>query len=442
MLLLHEQAKTLITISAGHLMKRYAIISFALLFSSLCWADNSYDYPIDNPLAATVIGTPKAYTAELPNNIPRSDMKVVVFPDREMKKIISRKELHYTLVRQKHAAPLVFSIAGTGASHRSAKMQLLEKAFYKAGMHVVSLPSPTYSNFIITASASQVPGHIVQDSADLYQLMELIKEQISDNVDVTEFYITGYSLGGAQAAFVAKLDEERKIFNFKKVLMINPPVSLFNSVSILDRMLEENIPGGANNFNAFFEDLMKDFTKVYAELENLDFNDDFLYRIYEYEKEDINYSRVAATIGTSFRISSSNMIFTSDVLTNGGYILPKNYELQKTTSTTDYFKVASRISFTDYFNERFYPFFSKLTPGTTPESLKHDTSLKSISDYLRSTEKIAVVHNEDDIILAPGEIDFFRDTFQSRAHIYPKGGHCGNMAYKDNVDYMINYFTN
>jgi hypothetical protein len=72
----------------------------------------------------------------------------------------------------------------------------------------------------------------------------------------------------------------------------------------------------------------------------------------------------------------------------------------------------------------------------------YDTSLNSIADYLRSAKKISVVHNEDDIILAPGEIDFFRDTFQSRAHIYPKGGHCGNMAYKDNVDYMINYFTN
>tara|TARA_R110000822_G_scaffold59736_27_gene149107 strand:+ start:23932 stop:25158 length:1227 start_codon:yes stop_codon:yes gene_type:complete len=408
----------------------------------VCWAGNGYDYPIDNPLAATVIGTPKAFAAKLPKDIPRSDMRVVVFPDREVKKFIPRKELNYTLVRQKHAAPLVFSIAGTGASHRSAKMRLLEKAFYQAGLHVVSLPSPTYANFIVTASANQVPGHIVQDSADLYKVMELIEEQIRDNVEVTEFYITGYSLGGAQAAFVAKLDEERKVFNFKKVLMINPPVSLFNSVSILDRMLEENIPGGANNFNAFFEDLMKEFTKVYVELENLDFSDDFLYRIYEYEHEEINYSRVAATIGTSFRISSSNMIFTSDLMNNGGYILPKNHELRKTESTTDYFKVANRISFTDYFNERFYPFFSKLTPGATRKSLIHDTSLNSIVDYLRSAEKIAVVHNEDDIILAPGEIDFFRDTFQSRAHIYPKGGHCGNMAYKDNVDYMINYFTN
>jgi hypothetical protein len=413
-----------------------------LLFNTLCLASSGYDYPIDNALAATVIGTPKDYVAVLPNKIRRSEKKVVVFPGREVKKFIPRRALNYTLVRQKHAAPLVFSIAGTGASHRSAKMLLLEKAFFQAGFHVVSLPSPTYANFIVTASTTQVPGHIVQDSADLYRVMELIHEQIRDRVKVSEFYVTGYSLGGAQAAFVARLDEERKAFNFKKVLMINPPVSLFNSVSILDRMLEENIPGGPNNFNAFFDDLMNEFTKVYTELENVNFNDDFLYRIYEDHENDIDLSRVAALIGMSFRISSSNMIFASDIVTNGGYILPRNHELRKTESTTDYFKVAARISFTDYFDERFYPFFKEQQPDATRDSLIHDTSLTSIADYLRSSDKIAVVHNEDDVILAPGEIDFFRDTFQSRARIYPKGGHCGNMAYRDNVEYMVDYFRN
>lgn len=416
--------------------------SIFLLFSTLCCASDTYDYPIENALAATVIGTPKEDIAKLPEDIRRKEMKVVVFPDREVKKFIPRKALNYTLVSQKHEAPLVFSIAGTGASHRSAKMLMLEKAFYQAGFHVVSLPSPTYANFIVTASTTQVPGHIVGDSEDLYRVMELILAQIQNKVEASEFYLTGYSLGGAQAAFIAKLDEERQLFNFKKVLMINPPVSLFNSVSILDRMLEENIPGGLNNFDAYFDDLMSEFTGVYTKLENVDFNDDFLYRIYEDRQNKIDPSKVAALIGTSFRISLSNMIFASDILTNGGYILPKNHELQKTESTTNYFKVAVRISFTDYFNERFYPFYRTQTPGATRDSLIHDTSLTSIADYLRSADKIAVVHNADDIILAPGEIDFFRDTFQSRAHIYPRGGHCGNMAYRDNVEYMVNYFSN
>jgi hypothetical protein len=47
--------------TAGFIMKRYAIGTLALLFSTLCLASSGYEYPIDNALAATVIGTPKDY---------------------------------------------------------------------------------------------------------------------------------------------------------------------------------------------------------------------------------------------------------------------------------------------------------------------------------------------------------------------------------------------
>ncbi len=50
------------------------------------------------------------------------------------------------------------------------------------------------------------------------------------------------------------------------------------------------------------------------------------------------------------------------------------------------------------------------------------------------------MHNENDVILAPGEIDFFRRVFGDRAKIYPTGGHCGNIDYRDNVAHMVNVF--
>lgn len=412
-----------------------------LFFVSLSSTANAYQFPIDNPFAATVVGTPPELEAELPDEIRRDDLRITIFPKRPTPEFVPRNQLFYSLAFQKQPAPLVFVIAGTGSSHRSAKMQVLEKAFFQAGFHVVSLPSPTYANFIITASESQVPGHIVQDSADLYRVMERVREHISKRIEITSFYVTGYSLGGAQAAFVTKLDEERQVFNFKKALMINPPVSLFNSVDILDRMLEDNIPGGLDNFNAFFDDLMRQFTAIYTTRDRVDFNDEFLYNIYQERKEKIDNRKVAAVIGMSFRISSANMIFSSDVATNSGYILPKNHVLRRTESTTDYFKVAARVAFTDYFHELFFPYFRAQDNGLSESDLKQATSLTSITDYLRGNQKIVVMHNEDDIILAPGEIDFFRDTFQHRATIYPRGGHCGNIEHRDNIAQMIRHFS-
>ena len=63
-----------------------------------------------------------------------------------------------------------------------------------------------------------------------------------------------------------------------------------------------------------------------------------------------------------------------------------------------------------------------------------------IEGYLRSTRKISVVHNRDDIILGPGDIDFLDRVMGDRAIIYPLGGHLGNMTYERNVDEMLAFF--
>jgi hypothetical protein len=267
----------------------------------------------------------------------------------------------------------------------------------------------------------------------------MIWEDIKGRIDVTEFHLTGYSLGSAQAAFAAKLDEERKSFNFSRVFMINPPVSLYNSVDILDRMLEDNIPGGLNNFNSFWTDTMTKFSDIYKDADVVEFNNEFLYEIYK--RRDPPDERMAAVIGLSFRISSMNMLFATDVMTNAGYIVPGNLALSSYDPLTDYFKVYARTSFVQYFDDIFYPYFSSKQPGLTREDLIDSMSLKTIEDYLKKTNKIWVVHNEDDIILAPGEIDFFRQVFGDRANIYPLGGHCGNIDHRDNVKHMIDFFT-
>ncbi len=186
-----------------------------------------------------------------------------------------------------------------------------------------------------------IPGHLENDTKDLYHVMEMIWEDIKGRVDVTEFHLTGYSLGAAQAAFAAKLDEERRSFDFSKVYMINPPVSLYNSVDILDRMLEDNIPGGLNNFNSFWTEAMRNFTEVYKDSDVIEFNNEFLYEIYR--RKNPPDDRMAAVIGMSFRISSMNMFFTTDVMTNAAYIVPGNLALSSYDPLSDYFKVYARI---------------------------------------------------------------------------------------------------
>ena len=147
-------------------------------------------------------------------------------------------------------------------------------------------------------------------------------------------------------------------------------------------------------------------------------------------------------IGFGFRISSASMVFTADVMSNSGVIKPKNLVLSKNESMRDYSKVTARMQFINYFDEILYPYYKAKQPGLSKQDMLNALGLKNIDGYLRTATKISMVTNADDFILAPGEVDYLRQVFQDRGKVYPKGGHCGNMEFSDNVAFMIDYFKN
>ena len=266
-------------------MKRIvvSVLVIGFMLTTASWASSAtYDYPLDNKFAATILGTPKEFKAAVPEKIKFEQKRLTVFPDRVVPELyFYQKGLEYFMIRQNGPAPLIFMIAGTGASHNSAKNKAMGRAFSQAGFHVVSIPSPTHPNFIVTASSTMVPGNLEVDASDIYRVMQRIMQDGGKNLQVTDYYLTGYSLGATQSAYVAKLDEEMQAFNFKKVLMINPSVSLFNSVELIDDMLEKNIPGGVDNFPAYWNDMFKRFSDAFDQSDAVVFGPEFLYKTYE-----------------------------------------------------------------------------------------------------------------------------------------------------------------
>ena len=421
---------------------QHVLLACSLLFATVCIGQAaSYDYPISDPIEATILSTPKEDMAILPKKIRVKQYQTFdVFPDRDVPEVFWYNEkLRYAVAYHKETAPVMFMIAGTGAGYDSAKMKMMQKAFFQAGFHVVALSSPTHPNFIVSASSSGMPGDISSDAEDLYNVMEKMLQRSKKKELIGDFYLTGYSLGGSQAAFVAKLDEERKVFNFKKVLMINPALNIYDSAIKLDKMLEDNIPGGMDHFNDFYTKLMRNITESYVQGDFVDLSYGFFYKAYDEILPGPEEGK--AVIGFSFRISLANLLFTSDVMTNSGYIVPKNLKLSRTDSLTDYSKVVFRGGgFGEYVENILYPAFKANEPGLSLRELVDRSSLRAIEGYLKKSDKIGLVTNVDDFILADGDVEYFKQVFGSRAKIYPRGGHCGNMAYKDNVAYMIDFF--
>ena len=418
----------------------------SLLFICICLApvfcqaaDTNYGYPVEDPYAATVLGTPPSQRPELPDKIKTKRLTISSLSEDSKPDVFYYDDgVRCTLAPQRGKAPLIFIIAGTGAGDQAANQTTLMKAFHKAGFHVVTLPSSTHPNFIISASKSHIPGDLTEDAADLYALMEHVWNKIKNDIQVSDFHLLGYSLGGTQAAFISKLDDEQNIFNFRKVLLLNPAVSLYDSIIHIEELLD-GIPGGAGNIFRFTNKMLDRFTEFYIHGQYLGLNNDFLFEAYSAHVFSDNEAK--GIIGASFRLSLAAMIFVSDVMTNGGYVTPKNRVLKSSDDFSDYFTISVHLSFFDYFDEYFLPHFLKKRPALTREALIASQSLRSIEAYLKSSPKIHVATNANDFILSPEDLRYLEGVFEERIKVYPYGGHLGNLGYGENLDYTTSIFS-
>lgn len=204
------------------------LLAFHALLLAVAPPLRAYEFPYADPYVATVIGTPKELQAELPARIPVSERKLAVFGERKVPGILwYNKQLRYSIAVQDGKGPLVFLIAGLGAGYNDPNLQFLQRAFFKAGFHVVSLPSPTHPNFITAASGSGIPGNLREDARDLHHVMGLICRDIREKVQITGYNLAGYSLGAIHAAFVAELDDRPYI-----VLPLFGPSSLRDTAGL------------------------------------------------------------------------------------------------------------------------------------------------------------------------------------------------------------------
>ena len=401
----------------------------------------AYAYPFVNPLAATVAATPAVYRADLPPlaTLDYSVRHIRIRTERPLPDVYWYFDngLEYTLAKQPHPAPLVFVVAGTGASAQSIKSQIVVRALAKAGMHVVSLPNPTHPDFIVTASRSGVPGRMAEDARDLTEVMSRILAQLRGEIAITEVDVAGYSLGATQAAFVGRLDDQTRKLGLTHVLLMNPPVGLYAAAHNLDGMFDRHVSTDPEGVRRFIDYLYQQFLILYSRQSEIDFTDDFLYRAYS--TLEPNDNDLETLIGFVFRLSALDLALASDVLNGGGYIIPKNAHLTSTTSLTGTLISGIGLSFTDYFEQVYVPYFMRRDPGVTRAQLIDQASLRSIADWLRSSAKVDLITNEDDIVLGPGDAAWLNGVFGRRAILFPTGGHCGNMDQRDYVAYMAGF---
>ena len=416
------------------------LLSKVVLFLILSLTAFSYNFPIDDPYSATIIGSATMMTPGVSENIPLKVYEIQIKDKKEIPDVFwYASKFKFSFSKQKNKkAPLIFVLAGTGSDYSAIRVKFMQRIFHDAGYHTIAISSQMSQQFMISASTNAIPGMLIRDNEDIYKAMKLAYNKIKDQVDVTDFYIMGYSLGGANAAVLSYIDEKEKSFNFKRVFMVNPPVELYDSAVKLDKYLDDYTGGKSAGIekllNTTLAKVKGGLTSEYANI-----GADTIYNIV---KGDIlSDAEKKAYIGLAFRLTSTDLNFISDFITKS-HIYTKNPEkVDKFTNMKEYFKAVNFATFEDYVNKIGFPYYKKYNKDFTIEDLKREASLRVIEDYLRTSPKIAAVTNADELILNEKDIDYLKDIFKDRLIIYPKGGHCGNMFYKENVDVMVKFIN-
>jgi len=387
-------------------------------------------------LRATVFGTPPQDIAPMPQTVPMLEIDLAMPWAQKVPAIFwFDRKLRVWFSAQRKPAPLVIVIAGTGDDGNTASMSTLRGALYGAGYHVLTLPSPTFPRFIVSASRTGVAGDLQQDGQDLYDAIERIVRHLPHDVRITDIDVVGFSLGGANAGIVKSIDAREHRLQIHRAVMIEPPVSLFASMRRLDALFTQSIGSGDAGVERLYQRLYAQLANFYRASGRTQIDEQFL--LAAASATLTTDKEFCAAIALTFRIDLMNLFFAGDIYAKTGAVVDPAHPLQ-VGQPLDHIEALLRTKpFADYFNDVFAPYYLKHRPHSTRASLIADNSLHSIADALATDSDYFVQTNGDDLILDRADLEWLRSTLGSRIVVYDHGGHLGNLGDRRQIADML-----
>jgi Alpha/beta hydrolase family len=387
-------------------------------------------------LHATVFGTAPQDIAPLPAKVPVVEIKVSLPWRRPVPDVLwFDSKLRVYLSAQPIPAPLAIIISGTGSDGNTPKIQVLRGALYGAGYHVLTMPSPTFPGFIVAASSTGVAGDFTQDARDLYAAMQEIIGHLPRKVKITDIDLLGYSLGGANAAFVKSIDAREGKLKIHRAVMINPPVSLFSSIGRLDKLFTASIGSSDAAVEQLYRRLYAQLANLYRATNQVQIDENFILSAAAVTlKTDAEFS---AAIALTFRLDLVDMFFIGDLYAHTGVVTDPKHPPKVGDSLEDIQHELRLKPFSEYFSRVFAPYYLKARPGATSASLIADNRLNAIGDALSTDGDYYVQTNKDDLILNRRELNWLQNTMGKRIVVYDHGGHLGNLGSRQQVADML-----
>ncbi len=334
--------------------------------------------------------------------------------------------LTYTHRMQDAPAPVMFILPGLGGHRQSQASLGLAEMAYRNGFSAVTISSAMNFEFMESASTAAVPGYGPVDAHDVHVALTAISGKLDKEYPgrVTGRALLGLSLGAYHTLLIAAATRVpgNNLVVFDRYVPINPPVSLMRSVQALDDCYHSYAKWPAEE-RAF--KLNQTIMKV------LKLADGNLQPTAEIPLTEIEARFI---IGLSYRVDLMFSIHSSQSRHNMGVLLTDFSGPSRGPAYDEIFD----YSYMEYIYAFVLPYYlNERKAVSSAEDMLARTDLRYVEKYLSENERIRLFTNENDFLLSPDDIAWFRKVFPpERATFFPHGGHLGNL-YKPDVQDQI-----
>ena len=327
----------------------------------------------------------------------------------------SKKDYKYRYILQKNkTSPLVIIYPSIGEGVTSHHSIALAKLFYDEGYSAIIQGSHFQWEFVESMPDNYHPGLPKKDSEYVRLVSQKIISQLQNkhNYNFSNKIVIGTSFGAVMSLFVAEKEQQENTMNIDRFISINPPVELLYALRKIDKYTQDwqKNPDELKNKVALVASKIIQMSKMKEhknlKLDILPFNDE------------------EAKLITGFVLHQklSDLVFT--------------LENASKTKKSDIYNLVNNMSYEDY--TRKYLVFDWEKDF---EVLSLETSLYSIKDFLKTSDKYKIFHTLDDYLVTQDQLATLRSLAGNKLILVSNGSHLG-FLYRSEFLARLKYIIN
>jgi pimeloyl-ACP methyl ester carboxylesterase len=260
-----------------------------------------------------------------------------------------------------------------------------------------------------------LPGYAPADCDDVINVLKLISADVRkwQGDKITGTSLTGVSHGGYFTLMIAAREAGGQLdgLSFDRYVAVNPPRQLAHAAQLLDEMFDAPLAWPAEQRRRKMEKSV--YKALYFADNGLDVSGNI----------PLTRTESDFLIGLSFRYTLMNVIMDSQRRNNLDVLKVNPAKFVRQNSVRE----IRQINYADYTERFVLPYLIKTGRVANREQVLANTDLTQSTDLLRNNPKIRVQICEDDFLLTPTDLPWFRSTFGTNLVDYPVGGHLGNL---------------